>query len=201
VARGGFTITPRGFTEVEALLFRLSDFQRLARIPLTAALGQAKPVMQAEVGSRKAAKVIKVRVSKGTSGLVGKVGPVSEHGAGREGYLAALFTEIGTGVEGPRHKPILPPNVGSHHRAFAFWSQQATTQRFGERAQLFTQSGRLRKAAVSRFGNAGQVVIRSSKGSKARPWFDRSVMRARPLVEAKFAEKFRENREQTARGQ
>jgi hypothetical protein len=181
------TIELRGLAAFQKTLIGLSDFQRLARKPLAAGLGAAKDVMVAEVPSRKAKRAIKVRIYRDTStGLTGAVGPVG--GAQRPGYLAALFLEKGTGIHGPKHRAITP----RRGQAFAFFSQQATTAGFGPSAQLFTKSGRLRKAAFNRFGNAGQVVVRSTRGAPARPWFDRSVSRARPRASEAFSQKLHE---------
>lgn len=182
----GFGIELRGLESVDKLFLRLTDFDKLVRIPLSAAGGEAKTIMAGQVGSRKAAKAMKVRVRKETAGLKATIGPVG--GDQRPGYLAALFLETGTGVYGPKHRRITP----QHGHAFAFWSQRQVTSRFGPSAQLFTQSGRLRRAAFSRFGNAGQVVVRSTSGSPARPWFDRSVRQALPRVQEAFSGKLHE---------
>lgn len=175
-----------GFDHAAAFLLRLSDFRRLARIPLNAALGAVKDVMVAEVGSRKAARAMKVRVFNDPDGLVGYAGPVG--GAQRPGYLAALFNELGTGIYGPRHQPIRP----KHKQAFAFFDQSAVTAHFGPSAQVFTKSGRLRRAAYGRFGNAGQTVLRQTRGAPARPWFARSITRGREVAPQRFAEKWHE---------
>jgi len=129
---------------------------------------------------------MKVRVHNDGTGLIGYVGPVG--GDNRPGYLAALFSESGTGVYGPKHRPILPAGK----QAMAFFSQQAVSSNFGPSAMLFTKSGRLSARAFSRYGNAGQVVVRSVSGAPAHPWFARSMDRARPLVAQRFAEKWHE---------
>lgn len=182
--RSGFTVELRGSDQFENLLLRLSDFQRLIRIPLNAGLGGVKRVMQAEVHSRKATASIKVRVYKDSTGMTGRVGPTG--GDGRPGFLAALFLESGTGLEGPKHRPI----QSRSGKPLAFWSQSIATERFGPRAQLFTKSGRLRKAAFTRFGNAGQVVVKSTAGMPPRPWFDRAIRNGKPRFDELFGAAF-----------
>jgi hypothetical protein len=185
--RGAFLVELKGFDDAQRLLLRLSDFQRLARIPLAAGLGAAKDVFTEEVGSRKAKAAMKVRIFKNDqTGLTGVVGPV-----------------------GGAHRPGLPrsalPREG-HRRLRAQASSHPAQERQGD-GVLVAAGGVLElrtlgpalheewsgsQGRFSRFGNAGQVVVRSTRGAPARPWYQRAIARSRPLVSQRFAEKLHE---------
>ena len=185
-----FEVRLDGLEAVDALFLRLTRFQALLRKPMNAALGEAKRTMQANVGSRKASDAMKVRVRKADTGMTGKVGPVG--GKHRPGFLAAKFLETGTGTRGPRHKNVMPRSC----KVMAIPSDKIVAERFGPQATIFTKTGRLRAAAIRRYGSGMMVFARSDVGMSPRPWFDRSVHES----EGRVRERFRDALSEALRG-
>lgn len=181
-----FEVTVTGLNEVEAMFLKLHDFQKLLRVPLSAAGGVVKDEMVRSVGSKKAQKAIKVAVKSTDTGLVAKIGP--KGGATRPGFIAALFLERGTGIHGPRKVPVRTRSG----KAMAMPSQAIVDQRFGPQKTIFTNSGRIRAAAIRKFGNAAYLVFQSDTGMMPKPWFDRAVHASEGGATAVFAEKLHE---------
>lgn len=174
-----------GLNELEALFLRLKDFKAIAKPAVGAAADAAKPFIKAALPPGKVRDSVGARVRSTGTGVLGVVGP--RGGRFRAGYLAALFLEKGTGVNGPRHHRL----TAQGGRALSWPSDQQISSRFGPHANAFTKAGGLTKRASSKYGNAALTTRASTKGMKAQPWQARARSRAIPAGQTAAKEALR----------
>jgi hypothetical protein len=103
----GITITKRGVDEAIQHLTTLQDFKKLARQPVQDALdvvagAQRDAIKRGPTGKAKGSIGTHIHTAKW--GVYGNAGP--RGGRFREGFVAALFMESGTGLGGPLHHRI-----------------------------------------------------------------------------------------------
>jgi hypothetical protein len=175
---GALDVQVTGLAEMGRTFHRLADFQALAKPSIQAALDVVKA---AQRGAMRRGPTGGAIASIGTHihakkwGVVGNSGPRGT-GRFREGFLAALFLQSGTGLHGPLHRRIVAKETRGHHRVFAFPSETITKARFGSKAHAYTgwsrkAGGYAGRGAVSkRYANATLAFATSTAGMRPQPW-------------------------------
>jgi hypothetical protein len=175
--------------ELKDRFVKLADFKGYAKPAVKAALNEFFQVERSRIkgghsGGNSAAGSVGSRTWSDDKGVSGKVGPRGK--SHRDGYLAALFLETGTGVYGPRHAEIdargnSAKNAGRAAEgreplklAMMFPSQMQVESRFGGRASIFTKTGKQTVRSQKMYGTAGMAIVKSTRGMPAQPWFAES---------------------------
>lgn len=170
--------------ELKDRFVKLADFKGYVKPAVKAALNEfyqqeRRNIKGGHSGGNSAAGSVGSRTWTDDKGVSGKVGP---RGRGhRDGYLAALFLETGTGVYGPKHAEIDALGTGEKRpdrrptkRAMMFPSQMQVESRFGARASIFTKTGKQTVRSRKMYGTAGMAIVKSTRGMPAQPWFNES---------------------------
>jgi hypothetical protein len=191
----GITITKRGVDEAIQHLTTLQDFKKLARQPVQDALdvvagAQRDAIKRGPTGKAKGSIGTHIHTAKW--GVYGNAGP--RGGRFREGFVAALFMESGTGLGGPLHHRITFSTGG----VFAFPAYNSSVgagslfgARFGANANPLTK-GR-GKYKQQRFGGAGMVFARATVGMGAQPWANRAASSSAGKARSTFQETLTKN--------
>jgi hypothetical protein len=188
------TITKRGVDEAIGHATKLEDFKVLAKPAVQAALdvvagAQKSGIKRGPTG--KAAASIGTHIHTARWGVYGNAGPRGT-GRFREGFLAALFLNTGTGLQGP-----LGHRINAKH-VFSFSAYGSTIgagslfgARFGAKASPITKGrGRYKQ---QRFGALGKVFAHSTVGMRAQPWAKAAASSSESKARSVFAETLRKN--------
>jgi hypothetical protein len=163
---------------------KLADFKGYVKPAVKAALNEFYQQERSHIrgghsGGNSAAGSLGSRTWTDEVGVSGKTGPRGRQH--RDGYLAALFLQTGTGVFGPKHAEIDASGTGLRRpdrrpvkKAMMFPSQMVVEQRFGARASIFTKTGRQTRRSQKMYGTAGMAIVKSTQGMPAQPWFAES---------------------------
>jgi hypothetical protein len=166
----GIVITRTGVEEVVGRLERLRDFQKIARQPVQDALdvfagAQKSGIKRGPTGKGQGSIGTHIHTAKW--GVYGNAGP--RGGRFREGFLAALFLNSGTGLQGPlRHKIVAKRVLSFTAYGSSIGAGSLFGSRFGAKANPSTKSRGQYKQ--QRFGSLGKVFARSTVGMRAQPW-------------------------------
>jgi hypothetical protein len=102
-----FSVTLRGLEETLGHMVALQDFKKLAKPAVQAALDKVTEAQRPRIkrASGKAQGSVGTHIHMAKWGVYGNAGPRGTSRF-REGYLAAIFLDSGTGLRGPLHKRI-----------------------------------------------------------------------------------------------
>lgn len=213
----GITITKRGVDQAIGHLTKLQDFKTLARQPVQDALDVVAGVQKSSIKrgpTGKGAASVGTHIHTAKWGVYGNAGPRGT-GRFREGFLAALFLNSGTGLQGPLHKRIVAGGRRAisrgvdkgtiHGGVFTFPAYGSTSgggslfgARFGAKASAITKGRGSYKQ--QRFGALGKVFARSTVGMPAQPWAKGATSSSEGKARSAFIETLRKNIAEASRG-
>ena len=197
-----FTVlaTKRDIDRIVERYERLADFKKLVKAPVQAALDESAKTQRAKIKRGKSGKAqasIGTHIHTTSWGVYGNAGP--RGGRWVEGFLAALFLDIGTGMGGPLHRRIIAKRV------FAFPAYTSAAggglslfgQRFGAKAKSTTSRGKFKAA---RYGAFGEQFARSTAGMPPQPWGRAAKESSRDPSKAAFHDALTRAIAETSRG-